>query len=113
MTSLTKISAHCDIGESGRIRFRGYLAGCCSDDPVGVVYVGTMWVRRMLGYRWHDCMSNDLVLREPGLRQVTCIVRERRLRLYGHVAQGPAENPQRNGALSPIRINNATATGLK
>ena len=31
-------------------------------------------------------MSNDLVLREAGLRQVICIVRERQLRLYGHVA---------------------------
>ena len=27
--------------------------------------------------RWHDCMSNELVLREVGLRQVACIVRER------------------------------------
>ena len=38
-------------------------------------------------------MSNDLVLRVAGLRQVTCIVRERQLRLYGQVAQLPAENP--------------------
>ena len=27
--------------------------------------------------------------REAGLRQVTCIVRERQLRLYGHVARLP------------------------
>ena len=27
------------------------------------------------------------------LRQVTCIVRERQLRLYGHVARLPAEDP--------------------
>ena len=45
------------------------------------------------GYRWHDYMSNDLVLNEAGLRQVTCIVRERQLRLYGHVARLPAEDP--------------------
>ena len=32
-------------------------------------------------------MSYDLVLREAGLRQITCIVRERQLRLYGHVAR--------------------------
>ena len=37
-------------------------------------------------------MSNDLVLREAGLRQVTCIVRERQLSLYGHVARLPAED---------------------
>ena len=47
----------------------------------------------VLGYRWHDYMSNDVVLREAGLRQVTCIVRESQLRLYGHVARLPAEDP--------------------
>ena len=46
---------------------------------------GTMSLRRILGYRWHD-MSNDLVVREAGLRQVTCIVRERQLLLSGQVA---------------------------
>ena len=45
----------------------------------------------VFGYRWHDYMSNDLVLREAGLRQVTCIVHERQLRLY--VARRPAEDP--------------------
>ena len=55
---------------------------------------GTMSLRRILGYRWHDYMSNDQVLREAGLRQVTCIVRERQLRLYGHVTvRLPAEDP--------------------
>ena len=44
-------------------------------------------------HRWHDYKSNDLVLREAGLRQVTCIVRERQLRLYGHVARLHAEDP--------------------
>ena len=38
-------------------------------------------------------MSNDLVLREAGQRQVTCIVRERQLRLYGHVARLSAVDP--------------------
>ena len=38
-------------------------------------------------------MSNDLILGEAGLRQVTCIVRERQLRLYGHVARLHAEDP--------------------
>ena len=32
-------------------------------------------------------------LREAGLRQVTCTVRERQLRLYGHVARLPDEDP--------------------
>ena len=38
-------------------------------------------------------MSNDLVLREAGLRRVTCLVRECQLRLYGHVARLPVEDP--------------------
>ena len=38
-------------------------------------------------------MSNNLVLRKAGLRQVTCIVRERQLRLYGRVARLRADDP--------------------
>ena len=37
-------------------------------------------------------MSNDLVLKEAGLRQVTFMKRKRHLRLYGHVARLPAED---------------------
>ena len=47
----------------------------------------TMSLRRIFGYRLHDYISNDLVLGEAGLRQVTRIVREHKLRLYGHVAR--------------------------
>ena len=36
----------------------------------------------------NEFVSNDLVPGEAGLRQVTCIVRERQLSLYGHVARG-------------------------
>ena len=38
-------------------------------------------------------MSNDLVLREAGLKQVTYIDRERQSRLYEHVARLPVEDP--------------------
>ena len=38
-------------------------------------------------------MSKDLVLRKAGLTQVNCIVRERQLRLYGHMALHSAEDP--------------------
>ena len=47
------------------------------DVPQVLKSFGTMSLRRILGYRWHDYMSNDLVLREAGLRQVTCIVRHK------------------------------------
>ena len=51
-----------------------------------------MSLRRILGYRWDDYMSNDLVLRVVELKEVTCIVREQQLRLYEHVAQLPAKD---------------------
>ena len=50
-----------------------------------LIFFGTMSLRRILDHRWHDYMSNDQVLREAGQRQVTSIVRERQLHLYGHV----------------------------
>ena len=43
------------------------------------------------GVTIQNLQCNDLVLREAGLRQVTCIVHERQLRLY--VARRPAEDP--------------------
>ena len=47
-------------------------------------------LRRILDYRWHDYMSNDLVLREAGFKEVDCVnyfvVRERQLRPYGHAS---------------------------
>ena len=64
-----------------------------SFDSSRLTSFGTTSLRRILSYRWHDYMSNDLVLKEAGLRQVTCLVRERQLRLYGHVVRLPAEDP--------------------
>ena len=61
---------------------------------------GTISLRWIIGYRWYDYGSNDLVLREPGLGQVTCIIRDNRLRLYGHVARFPAEDPAHGFFLS-------------
>ena len=48
---------------------------------------------RILGYRWSDFVSNERLLRETQMRFVTCIVRERQLRLYGHVARFPDADP--------------------
>ena len=52
-----------------------------------------MSLHRNLCYRWQNRMSIDRVIREAGLSRVTCKVRERQLRLYGHVARRPAEDP--------------------
>ena len=40
-----------------------------------------------------DFVSNERLLRETQMRFVTCIVRERQLRLYGHVAHFPDADP--------------------
>ena len=52
----------------------------------------TMALRRILGHRWHDYISNDLALREAGRREVTCIIRGRQPRHYGHLARFAPEN---------------------
>ena len=46
---------------------------------------GTRFLQRILGYQWAE--------RETQMRFVTCIVRERQLRLYGHVAHFPNADP--------------------
>ena len=55
---------------------------------------GTRSLRRILGYRWSDFVSERL-LRETQMRFVTCIVREHQLRLCGHVARFPDADPAR------------------
>lgn len=54
---------------------------------------GTMSLRRILGYHWSDFISNDQLLRETKMRHVTCIIRERQLQLYGHVARFSEADP--------------------
>ena len=53
----------------------------------------TRSLRRILGYRWSNFVSNEQLLRETQMRFVTCIVCERQLRLYGHVARFPDADP--------------------
>ena len=54
---------------------------------------GNKCLRRIMGYRWFDFVSNQRLLRETDSRPITCIVRERQLRLYGHVARYPEVDP--------------------
>ncbi len=53
---------------------------------------GNKCLRRIMGYRWYDS-SNRRLLRETDSRPITCTVRERQLRLYGHVARYPKVDP--------------------
>ena len=54
---------------------------------------GTRSLRRILGYRWSDFVSNDRVLREARMRCISCIITQRQLQLYGHVARFPGNDP--------------------
>ena len=56
---------------------------------------GTSALRRVYGYRLTDRVCNDWLLRHSGVRLVTCIIRERQLRQYGHVARFPQDDPVR------------------
>ncbi len=60
---------------------------------------GTKCLRRNMGYRWNDFVSNQRLLHKIGSRYVISIVRERQLRLYGHVARLPDVDPA-HGVLS-------------
>ena len=54
---------------------------------------GTKCLRKIMGYRWYDFVSDQRLLREIDLRPITSIVRQRQLRLYGHVARYPEADP--------------------
>ena len=50
---------------------------------------GTRSLRRTIGFGWLDFVSNKRFLRETQMRFVTCIIRERQLRVCGRVARFP------------------------
>ena len=54
---------------------------------------GTKSLRRIMGYRWHDHVSNQRLLCETDMGTVTCQILKRQLRLYGHVARLPEVDP--------------------
>ena len=54
---------------------------------------GSKCLRRIMGYRWFDRVTNQRLLREAESRPITCLVRQRQLQLYGHVARLPEVDP--------------------
>ena len=50
-------------------------------------------LRRILGIRWQDHVSNQTVLERAGMRCVNCQIWERQLRFYGHVVRFPPSDP--------------------
>ena len=53
----------------------------------------TSSLRRIFGLRWSDFVSNAALLRRSGMRTVSCMIRQRRLRTYGHLARFSEDDP--------------------
>ena len=50
----------------------------------------TRALRRIMGFRWDNFVPNDRLLYETGIdHQVTCMIRQRQLQLFGHLARFP------------------------
>ena len=58
-----------------------------------IVVFGTRCLRRIMGYRRYDFVSNQGLFRETDSRPITRVVRQRQLGLYGHVAGYPEADP--------------------
>ena len=54
---------------------------------------GTKCLRRIMGYTWRDRVSNQRILHDTDSRPITNQIQERQLRLYGHVARLPEDDP--------------------
>ena len=54
---------------------------------------GTGSLRKILGYRWFDFVSNRRLLRETGMTNISRLVLERQLSMFGHVARLPEGDP--------------------
>ncbi|XP_069969589.1 uncharacterized protein [Penaeus vannamei] len=50
-------------------------------------------LRRIIGYNWQDHVSSRWTYRETGMGPVTCITRDRQLRLYRRLARFPVDGP--------------------
>ncbi|XP_069978500.1 uncharacterized protein [Penaeus vannamei] len=50
-------------------------------------------LRRIKGYRWQDHVSNRRLHCETGMRPATYIIWDCQLRLYGHLAHFPVDDP--------------------
>ena len=66
---------------------------------------GTKSLRRIMGYRWFDRISNDRLLTETDSRYISDMVRERQLRLYGHVARFSVIDPAHGVISTEINPN--------
>ena len=54
---------------------------------------GTSSLRRILGYRWYDFVSNDRLLEETSMKNISQLIFERQMSMFGHVARFPPNDP--------------------
>ena len=64
-------------------------------------------LRRILGYRWQDRVSNQKVLSRVRMSRVTCLIRECQLHFYGHLVRFPMDDPAHRflNAKDPVEWN--------
>ena len=55
--------------------------------------LGTSSLRRILGYRWTDFMSNDRLLEETSMKNISELIFERQMSMFGHVARISSDDP--------------------
>ena len=54
---------------------------------------GTSSLRKILGYRWYEFMSNDRLLEETSMKNISELVFERRMSMFGHAARLSPNDP--------------------
>ncbi|XP_069972047.1 uncharacterized protein [Penaeus vannamei] len=50
-------------------------------------------LRRIIRYCWRNHVANQRLYRKIGIGPITCTIRDRQLRLYGHQAPFPQDDP--------------------
>ncbi len=63
-------------------------------------------IRRALNIRWYDHVTNEDLYKRVGLKPVSRIVKQRRLRWFGHMSRLPEETPVRKAfkeATRPVK----------
>ena len=61
-------------------------------------------VRRILGIRWYDHITNVEVRACPRLEDIDVLIRRRRMTLFGHVARMPPGVPAHNALRSAVEV---------
>ncbi len=54
---------------------------------------GTANLRRILGYKWFDFISNERVLQLTSMKYISDMVTERQMSMFGHVARLSPDDP--------------------